>query len=184
MRRIHPVDVKGRIRLGVAQRLRLSQHVVEGPALGPHLGQDEVTGPVEDARDRRLEIQRAAVLGDQCSQLGPAFGDQCFVCRHHRLACPQRGHDRVGACAAGPADHLDQHVDVIAHGQRGCIRLEGQRRQVHAPVARGIARGDRRHPQRPAGARADFHLLVREQAQHADPDCAQSGNPDPQLSAV
>ena len=205
VRRIHTVDVEGGVRLGVAQRLRLGQHVVEGPALGPHLGQDEVTGAVEDARDRlhpvggqpfaqafnrrdtardrRLEIQRAAVLSGQRGQLGPTFGDQRLVGRDHRLARPQRGHDRVGARAAGAADHLDQHVDVIAHGQRSRISLEGQRRQIDAPVARGIARRDRRDPQRPAGARADLCVILGEQAQHAYPDRAQPGNPDPLLSA-
>ena len=71
----------------------------------------------------------------------------------------------------------------MAHGQRSRISLEGQRRQIDAPIARGIARRDRRDPQRPAGARADLCLILGEQAQHADPDRAQPGNPDPQLSA-
>ena len=45
------LDVGGRILLGVAVDLRLTQRVLEGDAVVDHLGQDVVGGAVEDAAD-------------------------------------------------------------------------------------------------------------------------------------
>ena len=53
MRRIHAIDVEGRIGLGVAQLLRVSQNLGEFPAALAHLRQDVVAGAVQDAGHAR-----------------------------------------------------------------------------------------------------------------------------------
>ena len=51
MRSVEAADVEGGIGLGISLRLRLLQHVGEGPALTLHQRQDVIAGAVEDAID-------------------------------------------------------------------------------------------------------------------------------------
>ena len=51
VRRVDAVDVERRIGLGVAQLLRIGEHLGEFAAALAHLGQDVVAGAVEDAGD-------------------------------------------------------------------------------------------------------------------------------------
>ena len=51
VRGVEAADVEGRIGLGVAQRLRLRQHIAERAVLVGHRRQDVVAGAVEDAVD-------------------------------------------------------------------------------------------------------------------------------------
>ena len=93
MRGVEAANVEGRIGLGIALGLRFLQHIVEGPALLLHLGQDVVAGAVEDAVDARrcrcrpgsrahldhrdaagdrgLEVQRHAMLLGKRGKRGP-----------------------------------------------------------------------------------------------------------------
>ena len=50
VRGISAVDIKSWIRLCVTQRLCLREHVIKGASLGAHLGQDEVTRTINNAR--------------------------------------------------------------------------------------------------------------------------------------
>ena len=51
VRGVDALDVEGRVRLRVAERLRLGEHVSKVPALVAHLRQDEIAGAVNDAGD-------------------------------------------------------------------------------------------------------------------------------------
>ena len=108
VRRIHAFDVEGRVGLGVAQTLRLFQHGVEAQALVAHLGQDEVGGAVDDARDpldavggqafaqrlddgdaaghRRLERDHHALVLRRLEYLVAVRGQQRLVGGDHMLA--------------------------------------------------------------------------------------------------
>ena len=124
VRRIDAVDVERRVGLGIAQRLRLGEHLGEVAALRLHLGEDEIARAVEDAvdarhrirrralaqpldhrdaaRDRRLELQRHARRLGRARQLQP-------VVRQHRLvggdeALARRRAPRAPAPAPGPSD--------------------------------------------------------------------------------
>ena len=105
---IEAADVERRIGFGVALGLRLLQHVGERAALLLHRGQDVIAGAVEDAvdardlvadqrlaqrlddrdaaGDRRLEIQRDAVLLGERGELDAVLGEQRLVGGHDVLA--------------------------------------------------------------------------------------------------
>src|SRR3546814_20705344 len=57
VRGIDAVDVEGRVGLGVAELLRLGQHVLEGPPRFAHRREDVVAGAVPDAVDAGPEGQ-------------------------------------------------------------------------------------------------------------------------------
>ena len=58
VRRVHAVDVERRIGLGIAQFLRLGQHVGKAAAGLAHLRQDVIAGAVQDAIDPREAVAR------------------------------------------------------------------------------------------------------------------------------
>ena len=153
MRRIHPVDVEGRIRLGVAQRLRLGQHVVEGPALGRILVRMKLQVPLrmpatDCTRLAASPSRRPLIAGIPPATAASKYSAPPCSATSAASSAPRSATSALLAVttalparsaamtASAPAplvrDHLDQHVDVIAHGQRSRISLEGQRRQVHA----------------------------------------------------
>ena len=116
---VEAADVEGRIGFGVALGLRFLQHIGEGAMLLLHLRQDVIAGAVEDAvdaphlvggqrfaqrlddgnaaGDRRLEVERDAVLLGQARQLGAMLGQQRLVGGHDVLAGPERGFDGAWA---------------------------------------------------------------------------------------
>jgi hypothetical protein len=137
------LDVAARVRLGVAEGLRLGEHVVvRAPELA-HGGEDEVRRAVDDAADAedgvRGEVRgerrqhrdppadgglepegRAGAPGDRL-ELGAVVGDDVLVGSHDRLAGTERGgHEGVGRLVA--AHELDDGVDVGARHQVGrCV---------------------------------------------------------------
>ncbi len=76
MRRVHALNVEGRIGLGITQTLRFFQHGVEAQALVAHLGQDEVGGAVDDAGNP---------LDAVCGQAFAQCLDDRDAARHRRL---------------------------------------------------------------------------------------------------
>ena len=98
---IHPLDVKGRVGLGVAQFLGRREHVGEIRPLLCHAGQDVVAGAVHDA-DYRTDA-----VGGQV----PLDGGQ------HRDAASHRG--------------LELHLDPLAgSGGEYLVAMQGQERLV------------------------------------------------------
>ena len=130
---VEAADVEGGIGLGVALRLRFLEDIGEGAMLFQHLRQDVVAGAVEDAvdaadlvggqrfahglddrdaaGDRRLEVERDAVLLGQPRQLGAVLGQQRLVGGDDVLAGAQRGLDGGFGRAVVAADQLDEDVD-------------------------------------------------------------------------
>ena len=114
VRGIDALDVEGRIGLGVAQGLRLFQHVVERRPLVAHLAEDEVAGAVDDAgqpldtvrgealaqrlddgnaaRHRRLERDHHALGLRRGEDFVAVLGDQVLVGGDHVLAVGDRLH--------------------------------------------------------------------------------------------
>ena len=112
VRGIDAVDVERRIGFGVAQLLRIGEHLGELAAALAHLRQDVVAGAVEDAGDaadavrgqplaqrldhrnaaghRRLERQRHAALLGRGGERGAMHREHRLVGGDHRLAGGQR----------------------------------------------------------------------------------------------
>ncbi len=132
MRGVHALNVEGRVGLGIAQRLRFGQHVGEIPSLLPHLGQNEVAGAVDDARDPlhrvagqtladglddgdaaghgRLEGDHQALLAGLGEDFVAMLGDQGLVGGDDVLAIVQRRQHQF-ARRAEAADEFDDDVD-------------------------------------------------------------------------
>ena len=130
-RGVVPVDVVGRVRLGVSEALRLRQRVRERQARALHAGQDVVAGAVQDALDppqavarhalpeppedgnpprhRGLEQQVAAPPVRLAQQRGAGVGDDLLVGGHDGLAGGQRPFDPAPGGVVS-ADQLDDDV--------------------------------------------------------------------------
>ena len=136
-RGVKAVDVGRRVRLGVAQALRVGENLLVAQSLGGHAGQDVVGGAVEDARHGEEAVAHEAVLDGvdhrdaagcrglaakldarRARQSGQAFdmaAKQGLVGRDHVLV---RGEGRLVDLGGGvlPADELNHDVDVgVAH---------------------------------------------------------------------
>ncbi len=182
-----------RVALGQAQLLRLAQHVVVVGALLLHAGEDVVGRPVDDphdahdllagerlaqgpddgdgARHGRLVEEIDAGGGGRLGQLGARGGQQRLVGRDHGLAVAQGGlHQLVGRVQ--PADHLDDHVDVVAGDERGGVGGD----QVGADGGRarfgGVGHGDPHQLQADAGAGGDVVGAGEEDLGQRSPDVA------------
>ena len=162
--RVEALDVAGRVRLRVAQALRLGERrrVVERGRLVGHRAQDEVGRAVDDAADaarsgsparsdgqrpedrdpaadRRLEPERRAGPPGDRLELRAVVGDDVLVGGDDGLAHRQRGGDqRVGRLVA--THQLDDDVDVVVGhevGRRvGDDRRRASRRRPHGPTSR------------------------------------------------
>ncbi len=151
--RVEPLDIGGRVGLGIAARLGVGEDLSVLAALAGHRREHEVRGPVEDAADtpdavggevqrdraeerdaaadRRLEPERGAGGARDPLQLGPVMGDHVLVRGDHALAGLQgRADQRAGRLVA--AHRLDDHVDVrVGHhvgrgiGEDGLRDAEG-----------------------------------------------------------
>ncbi len=202
VRGVDAVDVEARIGLGIAQPLRLAEHVGEIAALGLHRGQDIIAGAVEDAVDapdrvgRRALAQpldhrdaardRGLIFERDARRLGLARQTDA-VMRDHRLvggdevalrrdrAARQRQRGAVGA-----ADQLDDDVDIVARREFGRVVYPGEARQVDAAVARPVACRDRDDLDRAAGAALDDLAVGVEQLDDAAAHRAQPRQRDPQ----
>ncbi len=165
-------DVVGRIRLGVAEPLRVGQRVRVRRAGRGHLGEDVVGGAVDDpvqpldvlagqrllehpdhrhdARHRGLEPQLDPVLARDAPQLLAVLGQQLLVRGDDVLARPQRP-QHVVTRHVGAAHHLDDQVaagedlvEVAAAARQHPGDLGAQPRDVGNRVgALGQQLGDR-----------------------------------------
>ena len=155
---IDALDVEGRIGFRVAELLRLRENRVEREPLVAHLGQDEVAGTVDDARDpfdavrgetlaQRLDDRDATADGcleshhhalglRSAKDLVAVQSKQRLVCGDHVLAVGDRLEDQLFRDAVA-ADQFDDDIDVrIAHDRESvvddlCRRLAGRRGAGH-----------------------------------------------------
>ena len=204
MRRIDAVDVEAGIGLGIAEPLRLRQHVVEIPTALAHGGQDVIAGAVQDPVDaadpiadqplaqglddrdaashRRLEPDGDAVCLGRMREFRAMMGKQGLVRRHHRLArfeCrPAQGERR----AVGAADQLDHEIDFRVGRQRQGVVVPAQALQIDAPVAPALARRHRSDADLPPGPFGQQPAVLRQQSQHRRADGAKAGDAQAQRS--
>ena len=195
---VDALDVESRIGLGVAQRLRLGQHLREVAALVAHLGQNEVGGAVDDARhpfdavagqaladrlddrdaagDRRLEGDHHPGRAGGGEDLVAVPGDQRLVGGHQVLAVGQRP-QRQAARRLVAAHQLDDDRDLgIVHD------LQCLAGQFHPGGIRGggiqIAGGGVGDDDFAPGAAADFLGIAGQYPGDAAADRAQTEQTD------
>src|SRR5690606_24337120 len=137
VRRIDAFHVEGRVRLGIAERLRFFQHIVKGTALVAHFGEDKVAGAVDDAGypvdlvggqafAQRLEDRDAAGHGGfkgHVDTLGvcrgknfvAVLGNQRLVGGNDMLAVGNGLQDQFTR-RGGATDQLDEDIDFRVSG--------------------------------------------------------------------
>src|SRR6185312_11934318 len=196
MRGIDAVDIDARIGLGIAEALRLLEHLGEGPAALAHRRQDIVAGAVEDAvdaahriagkafaqglddrnaaRDRRLEAERDAGLLGAGGELGAVMGEQRLVGGDHRPPPGERAFDHGQRRAVRAADQLDHRIDLGVARHRGGVVPPLIGADIDAAVARAVARRDGTDLDAPAGPRGDEVALT---LQHIDETGADRAEP-------
>jgi hypothetical protein len=182
--------------VGVAQPLRLGEHVGEGAARRLHLGQDVVAGAVEDAGDRLdlvadhrlaqhlhrrraahhrgLEQQRHIAGLRQHRQFGAVLGDQRLVGGDDRLADPQRHLDGDLGRPVRAADQFDEDVVVRRRGERHGIVEPRQIGDIHRP--RPGARSGRHAGHHGVASRRREARAFAQQVEHASADVAEAGD--------
>ena len=133
VRRVDAFDVEARIGLRIAQRLGLGEDIGEVATLVAHLGQDEVTGPVDNAcdpidvvcrqafaqglddgnatGDGRLEAHHDTALARRSEDLVAVPSDQRLVGRDHVLAVLDRPEHQLERRRIAP-DQLDDDLDL------------------------------------------------------------------------
>ena len=155
--RVEPLDVGGRVSLGISQCLGLLECLGEARASRVHPVEDVVGRAVDDAehpthavsgerlpqradqRDRgahrRLVVEVDAVLLRRGKERGTVLGEQRLVRRDHRGAVLERREDER-ARWLDPPDHLHHDVDVRPTHQLLCVRRDeaGIDRDVTAAV--------------------------------------------------
>jgi hypothetical protein len=197
--RVESLHVRGRVGLGVAQRLRLLQRLGEARAGGIHPVQDVVGRAVDDAehtadgvpgqrlaqrpqqRDgagyRRLVVQVGAVLAGRAVNLRAVLGQQGLVRGDHRFTNLQRGEQqRPGRLDA--ADHLHHDVHVRPGDQRVRVRSEQRKIDPRGPPVPDPAHRDPGQFQPRADAQGKVVGLLGEQPGHlrADRAAAEQGD--------
>ena len=174
VRRVHALDVEGRVGFGVPRRLRLLEDHGEVQALVGHLRQDVVRRPVDDAEDRedtigdeplfdgldqrdaardgRLEGERRRAAPRLVVELGAVVGEERLVGGDHVLGGGERLQDER-ARGLEPADELDDDLDGGIREDARRVRGHRELREVE-PLARSgeIGVRDRGEGEPAAGA--------------------------------
>ena len=202
VRGIETADVEGRVSLGIAQRLRLLQHVAEGPALVGHLGEDVVAGAVENAeqlagavarqpladglddrnaaRHRGLEIQRHAVHFGQPREARTMMRQQRLVGGDDMLSGVQGGFNRRLGRVALAAHQFDEDIDIGCRGELHRIVEPFATRHIVAAILRLVAGAYSGDFNCLASSGGHQRPMFRQYVQHASADRSQPRNAQPQ----
>ena len=197
VRGIDTFDVKCGVGLGKTLRLGFRQHGVEVGARPLHFRQDVITGAVENtvdpldtvgrrsfaqalhhryaARNRGLEFQRHAAQGGLFRQRQAVMRDHRLVRRHESLALVQRRPRQRQRWSVRATDQFEHDIHIRPGGHRLHVVDPGERRQVHAAVARAVAGVDRNDLKRTPRAAFDRRTIGFEQLDHAGADSAEPG---------
>ena len=200
LRGIVAFDVERRIGFRVTEALRLAQAFIEGDTVLFHAREDVIAGAVEDAVDagesvaverftqrfddrdaagnRGLEIERHALAFRERRKLVTMSGKERLIGGHHRLAGRKRGLDRAFGWIAGPADHLDQHIDGGIGGERYGIREPAEFLKIDVALLASRTRADRDDLDRPTAARREFFMPLVQEADDGRTDSPDSGKTD------
>ena len=198
VRGVDALDVERRVRLGIAQALRLLQHRAEGEALVAHFGQDEVRCPVDDAGDpfdavggkafaqglddrdapghRALERHHHAHVLRGSENFVAVGREQRLVGGDHMLAVGYRFQHQIAGDAAA-ADQLDHdiYIGVVHHfpgvGGDRCLARD------QFPRARQVLVGDFGDANTAPCAPPYFLLVAREHVPGTAADRATTQQP-------
>ena len=132
IRRVDPLHIVSRIRLGVPQALRLGQRLIESPPVPRHPAEDIIGSAVDDCADginrvggkfvhqaahdgnaaahAGLEQQTDLAFPRQRHQFRPVFRHHFLIGRNHVLARRQRPPEIIRR-RIRPAHHLDHNID-------------------------------------------------------------------------
>ena len=195
MCRVDTFNIKGRVRLGITQRLCLAEYVSKVTALVAHLGEDEVTGTINDTGqpvdlvcrqaftqclDNRDTASHGRFEGDHdtfllCRRkyLVAMQGDQCLVGGHHMLAVGNRlQYQLAGRFVA--TNKLNNDVDIgIINNRKGIVAdADG----VYARETRGIivTRSGLCNADATTGAPGDFLCITIQHIKRATTHCAEA----------
>ena len=199
VRGIDPFDVEARIGFCVAELLRFGEHVVEVAALVAHLGQNEVSGTVDDAGnpldtvsgesladrldnrnasgDRRLERDHDAASAGGLEYFVPVQRDERLVCGDHVLSRFDGPHGEIPG-ELGSAEELDDDADlgVVDHG--GGILANHDAFERARPRLGDVARARVHDLDGASGAARDLLSIAREHVHRAAPHGAQTEQTD------
>ena len=197
--RIVAVDVGGGVGLGVAQALRVGEHLLEAQALRVHARKNVVRGPVHDAGDGEGVVADERVLervddGDAAGAGGLAADLDAGARRLPRergdVAPEERlvGGDDVLAVCDGvledlgrgmvAADELDHDIDGGVGGDLAPIGGEGVRRKPQGVCALRVARAGFPHAHVDAVGREVVVVVLGDQADDAAAHRAESDDAD------
>ena len=197
---VDAIDIKRRLGLGIAKRLRVRKDLVKRLAGLFHAGQDVVAGAIEDARHarhtvacqpfaKRLNRRDSAGNGGLIHQrdiilLGEA-GQPCAMMRQHRLvgcddmlSCFQRPCHKIQRDALFPANHLDHDVNIVTIRDDGGVIDPVNARHVESAIRITASRADDGNLERPAGHCGQMIRLMAQLAGHLAADDAEAGNAD------
>ena len=197
---VDAVDVEGGIGLGVAQPLRLGQHVGELAAVVAHGGQDVVAGAVQDAGDAADAVGGQAFAqglddGDAAGDCGlegqgdagglglrcqgrAVYGEQGLVGGDDGLAGGEGRGDQGGGRAVAAADQFHDDIHGRVGRQSHRVVVPAQPAGRHAAVALAVTGRDGHHRHWPPCPRADQRGVVAQHAQHPGTDRTEAGDPD------
>ncbi len=195
---VEAADVEGRIGLGVAARLRLLQHLVEGAVLVLHGGEDVIAGAVEDAvdaahlvgaerlpqrlddgdaaGDRRLEVQGDAVLLGELGERHAVLGEQRLVGGHDVLA---RASAASTASLATPSEPPISSTNTAMPGSLASLTGSSNQRASPSLTPRSFAFLRAETPadaDLPPGPLLEPILVLIEQVEEACADGAKAGD--------
>jgi hypothetical protein len=196
VRRVHALDVEGRVRFGIAEALRFLENVRKARSFSAHLRQDEVARAVDDAgdpfdavgaqpfaqgfndrnaaADRPFERHHHVFLLCRREDLVAVLREQRLVRGDDMLAVRDRSQDQLLG-DAGAADQLDDDVDVgMVDHLAAASRHDGPLTD-DTPCLFHVLVGNHLHGDRAAGAPADLLLVAREHGKGTAAD-----GPDPQ----
>ena len=202
VRRVDPVDVERRVRLGEPGGLRLGEDLGERLPFPGHAREDVVARPVDDPEDRPDPVRRQAFPQrpddgdpsadarlepdvdagglDGLDDLRTALREQGLVRRHHRFPVADRLEQEVFR-GARAADEFDEDLDIGVPGDPHAVLDEHALGQANAPVLRGVQVRDPDEPDRDPDALAEEFRVLEEKLDRAGADGAETDDADPDL---
>jgi len=195
---VESVDIVDRVRLGIAQPLRLRQHRLERTAVLLHLRQDVIAGAVENAQERHHTVARDSLAqhgvnrnapGDaglhrQVRPRGDGALPQLRAAQRHELLVrgndgllvgDGRGDDLRGD--RGPPDQLRDDIDFwMSHQLAPVIRLDDGSERFGNLLARDRQVAHRSDPQLEAELETDLFGVLGEDGHRAGADVAEADN--------
>src|SRR5512141_2143836 len=198
VRRIDPVDVERRVRLGESGGLGLGEDLWERLPRPGHARQDVVARPVDDPEDRPDPVRRQAFPqrpddGDPSADarlepdvhaggldglydLRTALREKGLVRRHHGFPVADRL-EQESLRDARAADELDEDMHVGVPGHPHAVLDQHALGQADAAIPRGVQVGEPDEPDRDPDALAEVFRVLEEKLDRSGADGAEADDP-------